>query len=35
MWDCIPGMIMSSKALLDNCDNPTEEDVVDAIAGNL
>lgn len=32
---CIPGMIMSSKALLDKCDNPTEEEVMDAIAGNL
>lgn len=32
---CIPGMIMSVKALLDRTLLPTEEDVKEAIAGNL
>ena len=32
---CIPGMILSAKALLDETPHPTEEQVRDAIAGNL
>jgi carbon-monoxide dehydrogenase small subunit len=32
---CTPGMIMSAKALLDMNPNPTEEEIRDAIAGNL
>jgi len=32
---CTPGMIMSAKALLDSKDKPTEEEIKDAIAGNL
>jgi carbon-monoxide dehydrogenase small subunit len=32
---CIPGMILSAKALLDETPHPTEEHVRDAIAGNL
>ena len=32
---CTPGMIMSSKALLDNNPNPTTEEIKRAIAGNL
>ncbi len=32
---CIPGMILSAKALLDETSHPTEEQVRDAIAGNL
>ena len=32
---CSPGMIMSAKALLDENSNATEEDIKDAIAGNL
>jgi carbon-monoxide dehydrogenase small subunit len=32
---CTPGMIMSAKALLDTKDKPTEEEIKDAIAGNL
>lgn len=32
---CTPGMLMSSKALLDENPHPTEEDVIRAIAGNL
>ncbi len=32
---CTPGMIMSAKALLDENPNPTEEEVRQAIAGNL
>lgn len=32
---CTPGMIMSAKALLDSKENPTEEEIKDAIAGNL
>ena len=32
---CTPGMIMSSKALLDRNPNPSEKDIRTAIAGNL
>jgi aerobic carbon-monoxide dehydrogenase small subunit len=32
---CTPGMIMSAKALLDEKDNPTEDDIKEAIEGNL
>jgi carbon-monoxide dehydrogenase small subunit len=32
---CIPGMLLSSKALLDENNNPTVEDVKEAIDGNL
>jgi carbon-monoxide dehydrogenase small subunit len=32
---CTPGMIVSAKALLDTCPNPTEEQVRMAISGNL
>jgi carbon-monoxide dehydrogenase small subunit len=32
---CTPGMILSAKALLDENPCPTEEDVREAIAGNL
>ncbi len=32
---CIPGMIMSAKALLDEKPRPTEEEIRTAIAGNL
>src|SRR5205085_375230 len=32
---CIPGMVLSAKALLDRNPNPSEADVRDAIAGNL
>ena len=32
---CTPGMIMSAKALLDENARPTEEDVREAISGNL
>ena len=32
---CIPGMILSAKALLDETPHPTEEQVRDGIAGNL
>lgn len=32
---CIPGMIMSAKALLNENRNPTEEEIRKAIAGNL
>lgn len=32
---CTPGMIISAKALLDICPNPTEEQVKMAINGNL
>jgi len=32
---CIPGMIMSAKALLDEKEKPTVEEIKDAIAGNL
>ena len=32
---CTPGMILASKALLDENFNPTKEDVQEALAGNL
>ncbi len=32
---CTPGMLMSSKALLDRNPNPTREEVVEAIVGNI
>lgn len=32
---CIPGMLMSSKALLDKNNNPTKEEVKEALSGNL
>lgn len=32
---CTPGMILSAKALLDKNPNPTEEEVREAISGNL
>jgi aerobic carbon-monoxide dehydrogenase small subunit len=32
---CTPGMIMSSKALLDNNPNPTQEEIKRGIAGNM
>ena len=32
---CTPGMVMSAKALLNRNPHPTEEDVKEALAGNL
>ena len=32
---CTPGMLMAAKALLDRNSNPSREDVVEAIAGNI
>lgn len=32
---CTPGMVMSAKALLNRNTHPTEEDVKEALAGNL
>jgi carbon-monoxide dehydrogenase small subunit len=32
---CTPGMVLSAKALLDRCPEPSEEDVRRAISGNL
>jgi carbon-monoxide dehydrogenase small subunit len=32
---CSPGMIMSAKALLDRNPSPTEDEIKDAISGNL
>jgi carbon-monoxide dehydrogenase small subunit len=32
---CTPGMILSAKALIDQNPNPTEEEVREAISGNL
>ena len=32
---CTPGMILTAKALLDKCPNPTEDQIKEAISGNL
>ncbi len=32
---CTPGMILSAKALLDKCPNPSDEDIARALVGNL
>ncbi len=32
---CTPGMIMAAKALLDHTPNPTRDEVVEAISGNI
>jgi len=32
---CTPGMIMSTKALLDACPDPSDEEIRTALAGNL
>lgn len=32
---CIPGMLISARALLDRNSNPTEYDIRDALSGNL
>lgn len=32
---CTPGMIMAAKVLLDHTPNPTREDVVEALSGNI
>nr|WP_309492271.1 2Fe-2S iron-sulfur cluster-binding protein [Candidatus Hecatella orcuttiae] len=32
---CTPGMILSAKALLDKNPNPTEQEIREALAGNL
>jgi carbon-monoxide dehydrogenase small subunit len=32
---CTPGMIMAAKALLNQTPNPTREDVVEALSGNI
>ncbi len=32
---CTPGMVLSAKALLDETPNPTEQEIKQAIAGNL
>ncbi len=32
---CTPGMLLTAKALLDNNPNPTEDEVREALAGNL
>jgi carbon-monoxide dehydrogenase small subunit len=32
---CTPGMVMSARALLERTADPTEEEIVEAIAGNL
>lgn len=32
---CTPGMLMAAKALLDENPNPSREDVVEAISGNI
>lgn len=32
---CTPGMLMSAKALLDRTPHPTEEEVKEAISGNI
>ena len=32
---CTPGMLMAAKALLDHNPNPSRQDVIDGIAGNI
>lgn len=32
---CTPGMILTAHALLEHTDNPTREDIVEAISGNI
>jgi aerobic-type carbon monoxide dehydrogenase small subunit (CoxS/CutS family) len=32
---CTPGFVVTSKALLDKNPNPSEEDIREALAGNL
>ena len=32
---CTPGMILTAKALLDNNSNPSEDDIREALAGNI
>lgn len=32
---CSPGMVMSAKALLDKNPNPSRQDIVEALSGNL
>lgn len=32
---CTPGMVLSAKALLDKIPNPTEEEIREAISGNI
>lgn len=32
---CTPGMILTAHALLEQTDNPTREDIVEAISGNI
>jgi aerobic carbon-monoxide dehydrogenase small subunit len=32
---CTPGMIMAAKALLDHTPNPTRDEVVEALSGNI
>ena len=32
---CTPGMIMAAKVLLDRTPNPSREDVVEALSGNI
>ncbi len=32
---CIPGQLMSATALLERIDEPTDEDIQEALAGNL
>jgi len=32
---CTPGMLMAAKALLDASPNPSREQVIEAISGNL
>ena len=32
---CTPGMIMAAKALLDHTPNPSRDEVVEALSGNI
>lgn len=32
---CTPGMVLSSKALLERCPDPSEDDIKNALAGNF